>query len=144
MLQFRYKSSFRQDLDKKWQYWISFRNRGHVDILTWHQLTGRHRSTSMVICRHISTHRRYPPALFQFAVTTARHCRGHHIDPLQDAGAQHSAGTCRQVRGVGHEVPVGPCSRVPPQCPAARQKRLACRTPLGRQHRLASIQPIVF
>ena len=34
------KSSFRQALDKKWQDWISFRNRAHVDILTWHQLTG--------------------------------------------------------------------------------------------------------
>ena len=28
------KRYFRQDLDKKMQYWISFRNRAHVDILT--------------------------------------------------------------------------------------------------------------
>ena len=50
-MQWRY---FRQDLDKKWQCWFSFRNHAHVDILTRRQLIGRHTSSSMVICQHIT------------------------------------------------------------------------------------------
>ena len=43
----RVRRYFRQDLDKKWQYWISFCNSAHVDILWWHQLTGRHTSSTV-------------------------------------------------------------------------------------------------
>ena len=80
----------------------------------------------------------------------------HRIVPLASAA---SASSCRMLEcsmplaltdklegWCPNCPPVGACSRAPPQCSAARQKCLACHTPLGRQHRLqlASIQPIVF